>query len=81
MWLFNHSGGSVLITLVFHVAQGTISYAALGFAGADAARMDWLTGALWIAIAIALVAFDRQAWRTAPPAAVAVRRDDPVLAR
>jgi membrane protease YdiL (CAAX protease family) len=81
VWLFNHSGGSVLITLVFHVAQGTITYAALGFAGVDAARMDWLTGALWIAIAIALVAFDRKAWRTAPPAAVAVRRDDPVLAR
>jgi membrane protease YdiL (CAAX protease family) len=71
VWLFNRSGGSVLLTMVFHVAQGTIGYAALGFAGADAARMDWLTGALWIAIAAGLVAGDRAAWRAAPAAAVA----------
>ncbi|MBP2324973.1 membrane protease YdiL (CAAX protease family) [Kibdelosporangium banguiense] len=63
-WLFNRTGGSGLMALVFHVAQGTISYAALGFTGADAARMDWLTGALWCVIAIALVTLDRPAWRT-----------------
>jgi len=70
VWLFNRTGGSGLMTLVFHVAQGTISYAALGFTGADAARMDWLTGALWCLIAIGLITFDRKAWRATPPAAV-----------
>jgi membrane protease YdiL (CAAX protease family) len=70
VWLFNHTGGSVLMVLVFHVAQGTVSYAALGFTGADADRMDWLTGALWCVLAIGLVALDRRAWRTAPPSAV-----------
>jgi CAAX protease family protein len=66
VWLFNRTGGSALMTLVFHVAQGTISYTALGFTGADADRMDWLTGTLWCLIAIALVTLDRKAWRTAP---------------
>lgn len=69
VWLFNRTGGSVLLTVAFHIAQGTFSYGVLGFAGADAARMDWLVGVLWFAIAAALIAFDRQAWRTAPPTA------------
>lgn len=78
VWLFNRSGGSALMTLVFHVAQGTISVAALGFAGADAARMDWLTGTLWIVIAVGLVALDRGAWRSAPSSAVVATRAEPV---
>ncbi|MDQ4117066.1 MAG: CPBP family intramembrane metalloprotease [Actinomycetota bacterium] len=78
VWVFNRTGGSVLMTLVFHVVQG-IGYGALGFAGADAARMDWLTGALWCAIAIAVIVLDRAAWRTAPPSAIAARRAEPAL--
>jgi membrane protease YdiL (CAAX protease family) len=73
VWLFNRTGGSVLLTIVFHIAQGTFSYGVLGFAGADAARMDWLVGALWFVIAIAVIGLDRQAWRSAPRAAVAQR--------
>ena len=73
VWLFNRTGGSVLMTMVFHIAQGTVSYGALGFTGADAARMDWLVGVLWFAIALGVVVLDRQAWRTAPAAAVAGR--------
>jgi membrane protease YdiL (CAAX protease family) len=73
VWLFDRTGGSVLLVMVFHIAQGTISYAALGFAGPDAARMDWLVGVLWIALALGLVVFDREAWRAAPAAAVAER--------
>jgi membrane protease YdiL (CAAX protease family) len=71
VWLFNRTGGSVLMTLVFHVAQGTVTYAALGFTGAHAARMDWITGSLWCVIAAGVVVLDRKAWRVAPPAAVA----------
>ena len=33
VWLFNRTGGSVLLTIVFHIAQGTFSYGVLGFAG------------------------------------------------
>jgi membrane protease YdiL (CAAX protease family) len=79
VWLFNRTGGSALVTIVFHVAQGTFSYAVLGFAGADAVRMDWLTGGLWFALAAVLVAVDRQAWRVAPEQAVA-RRPRPAVA-
>lgn len=69
VWLFNRTGGSALMTLVFHVAQGSISHAALGFTGVDASRMDWLTGMLWCLIAIGLMTLDRKAWRPAPPSA------------
>ena len=55
VWLFNRTGGSVLMTMVFHIAQGTVSYGALGFTGSDAARMDWLVGVLWFALALAVV--------------------------
>ena len=76
VWLFNHTGGSVLLTIVFHIAQGTVSYGALGFVGADAARMDYLVGVLWFALAVGVVLLDRPAWRTAPASAVAVRPVD-----
>ncbi|MDT7581256.1 MAG: protease family protein [Pseudonocardiales bacterium] len=73
VWLFNRTGGSVLMTMVFHIAQGTVSYGALGFTGADAARMDLLVGMLWFAVALGVVVLDRPAWRRAPAAAVADR--------
>ncbi len=80
VWLFNHSGGSALLTIVFHVAQGTFSYAVLGFAGADAARMDWLVGVLWFALVLVLLVADRAAWRSAPRSAVAQRSPAPAAA-
>lgn len=80
VWLFNRTGGSALLTLVFHVAQGTFSYAVLGFSGAAAARMDWLVGVLWVALAVILVVVDRQAWRVAPDTAVAQRSRSAVVA-
>jgi uncharacterized protein len=80
VWLFNHTGGSVLLTMVFHVALGTVSYAALGLTGVDASRMDWLTGALWCLVAIAVVVGDRDAWRVAPSTAIADRLPEPVAA-
>jgi uncharacterized protein len=76
VWLFNRTGGSVLITLVFHIAQG-VHYGALGFTGADAARMDWLTGVLWFALALGVIVFDREAWRVAPAASTAVGQVEP----
>jgi membrane protease YdiL (CAAX protease family) len=77
VWLFNRTGGSVLMTMVFHIAQGTVSYGALGFTGADAARMHWLVGVLWFGLAVGLVVLDRQAWRSAPAASVAERTMEP----
>ena len=77
VWLFNRTGGSVLTAMAFHIAQGTVSYGALGFTGDAAARMDWLVGALWVALALAVIVLDRAAWRAAPDAAVAERATEP----
>ncbi len=70
VWLVNRTGGSALMAVVFHVAQGAVGYAALGFTGADADRLDWLTGTLWCVIAAVVVTADRAAWRPAPASAV-----------
>ncbi len=71
-WLFNRTGGSALMTLVAHAAEGVFLHVAMaGFAGADATRLIWLYTALWCAAAIGLVIVDRSAWRSRMPAAPA----------
>lgn len=75
VWLFNHTGGSLLMTMLFHVVQGSITYGMIAGGGVDAERMGVLAGALWILLAIALVVVDRDAWRAAPAPAVADRTD------
>jgi hypothetical protein len=67
-WLFNHTGGSVLITLVSHAAQGTIQIGGLWSASADLAQANLLFGLVASAVAIGLVVFDWQAWRGPAPA-------------
>ena len=67
-WIFNHTGGSVLMTLVAHSAQGVIAFSALGFNGADDSRgVLLLTGALCL-LAAGLLVFDRESWRGRAPA-------------
>ena len=68
-WLFNHTGGSVLLTLVAHSAEGTLHTSDL-WSGADASRFPWMYLAAWGLVAIALLAFDRPAWRSAPASAI-----------
>jgi hypothetical protein len=62
-WLFNHTGGSVLMTLISHGVQGTITIGGLWSVGADFARANLITGIVLLAVAIGLVVFDRKAWR------------------
>ncbi len=68
-WLFNHTGGSVLMTMVAHAGQGVFGlYLAGGFVGGTAPQTTaWLVCAVWCAVAIGLVAFDREAWRAPAP--------------
>ena len=40
VWLFNRTGGSVLLTLLFHNSQGTFTVASFGFAAAEAGRAE-----------------------------------------
>jgi membrane protease YdiL (CAAX protease family) len=66
-WLFNHTRGSVLMTIIAHAAQGTITIGGLWSLGADFARANLLTGVVWSAVAIGLVVFDWKAWRGPAP--------------
>jgi uncharacterized protein len=67
-WLFNHTGGSVLITLIAHATQGTITIGGLWSAGADLVQANLLMGIVASAVAIGLVVFDRKAWLAPAPA-------------
>ena len=67
-WLFNHTGGSVLMTIVSHAAQGTITIGGLWPAGADFARANLLNGVVLSVVAIGLVVFDWKSWRAPAPA-------------
>jgi membrane protease YdiL (CAAX protease family) len=63
VWLFNRTGGSTLLVIVFHSAEGLVQENAFGATGADLARSVWLTLGVWTAVALAVVVFDRAAWR------------------
>ena len=63
-----HCQGLVLITLVSHAAQGTITIGRLWSAGPDFAQANLLFGVVASAVSIGLVIFDRKAWRGTAPA-------------
>ena len=70
VWLFNRTGGSVLLVLLFHNAQGFVTMPDLGYSGDALARQQLLEFIGWTVVALVLVIADRAAWRTAPEAAV-----------
>ena len=79
-WLFNHTGGSVLITLVSHAIQGTITIGAFWPASADFGQAILAFSVVASAVAVGLVVFDRKAWlgpaapeTTTPPQAIPSR--------
>src|SRR5215217_6835479 len=72
-WLFNHTGGSVLMTLVMDAAEGTIRPNDLWAAGAAQVQAGLLYSVVWCAVAIGLVIFDRQLWRGPAPARATVQ--------
>lgn len=72
VWLFNRTGGSVLLTLLFHNSQGTFTMNSFGFTGADAARAELFYFVVVVLAVLATMALDRPAWRKAPSPATAV---------
>jgi len=72
-WLFNHTGGSVLMTLVMHAAEGTIHPQALWPASASAAQAGLLYSVVYCVVAIGLVVFDWQLWRGSAPASATMQ--------
>lgn len=70
VWLFNRTGGSVLLTLLFHNSQGTYTVGSYGFTGAEAGRAELIYLGFVVLAVLATVLFDRDAWRTAPATAI-----------
>jgi uncharacterized protein len=56
-WLFNNTGGSVLIVMLFHTMNNVISggFFHAMFSGADWVRQGWLLVALWCAVALIVI--------------------------
>jgi uncharacterized protein len=80
VWLFNRTGGSLLMTMLFHASQGALTFGMLGFTGPDVDRAAYVYfGVLVVAVA-AVVGLDRTAWRTAPESAIDAE-PEPVEAR
>jgi membrane protease YdiL (CAAX protease family) len=69
-WLFNRTGGSVLLPLIAHVTEGCVNTQALWLAGPDADRHVWMWLLSWGLLVVALLIFDRKSWRTAPESAI-----------
>src|SRR5919112_1759166 len=57
-WVYNGTGGSVLIVMLFHAMFNTVSISfisPMAFSGADSVRQSWLLAAVWCAVAVAVV--------------------------
>ena len=57
-WVFNNTGGSVLLIMLMHAANNAVSGSFFSpmFTGADSVRQSWLLAAVWTAAALAIVA-------------------------
>jgi uncharacterized protein len=71
-WLFNRTGGSVLITLIAHATEGSIQVGAFWPAGA-AARIILVYAGVWCVVAIALIVLDWRFWRGPAPVPATVQ--------
>jgi uncharacterized protein len=68
-WIFNHTNGSVLITLIMHAADGTVfGFLTAGLGDADLERGVLVKVVLVCVVAIGLCVLDRQGWRSPAPA-------------
>ena len=56
-WVFNNADGSVLILMLMHAMNNTISGSFFSpmFSGVDSVRLGWLLAAVWCAVAIVVV--------------------------
>jgi len=69
-WLFNRTGGSVLLTLIAHSTEGTVNVQGLWPPGAGGDGAAWTSLIAWALLVIALLIFDRKYWRKAPESAI-----------
>lgn len=67
VWLFDHARGSVLIVFLAHAMEGAVAREQLWSAGADRAISTWVNFALWGAVVLGLLVFDRTFWTSRAP--------------
>jgi uncharacterized protein len=70
VWLFNRTGGSLLMTILFHASQGALTFGMLGFTEADENRASYVYFGVLVVAVVAVVGLDRAAWRKAPESAI-----------
>jgi hypothetical protein len=60
-WIFNSTGGSVLILMLTHAMNNTMSGSFVGplFLGVDSVRQAWFSAALWCVLAIMVIVVAR----------------------
>jgi uncharacterized protein len=56
-WVFNNANGSVLIIMMMHAMNNTVSGSFFSpmFSGADSVRQSWMLAAVWCVVAIVVV--------------------------
>ncbi|HEU4909628.1 MAG TPA: hypothetical protein VFT17_12225 [Propionibacteriaceae bacterium] len=69
-WLFNRTGGSVLLTLIAHAAESAVNIQGLWPPGTGTDRAEWSSLTTWTLLVVALLIFNRKSWRTAPESAI-----------
>jgi uncharacterized protein len=55
-WVWVHTGGSLLLPMLLHASNNAVTFVWRWFAGPDQLPLWWIWAALWVALAVAVVA-------------------------